>query len=369
MHIPRSWRSALVPLAVGLLLCVWAALAPPAHSAEPLSNQVFLPLVPVRFTGPSPTPLADPRFGIIATGDVTSTLQALGVSWWYDYGQHAPGGPGNGVAQIAVNPTGTCCARVAAATLQAGALAHPGGYWIIGNEPNVPGQDNISPAQYATELSYYASTIKGADPTAQIVGPNALNWDTTCVSGCNPNPFTPGENWVGQLFSAWATQFGGEPSIDVWAMHAYAIDWYNTPMTNANDLASLERDILGFSTYLAGVPAQASKPVWVTELGILWAYPGWNPVSSGCAAAPNCIAPIGAYDSASVASFLDQILTWLTTNSAAYRLQKWFLYINYGQAESYATTYAGISLLTDSTSSATLTQFGQIYRQHAVSGP
>ena len=40
--------------------------------------------------------------------------------------------------------------------------------------------DNCTAAQYATQLSYYATTIKGADPTARIVGPNALNWDYTC---------------------------------------------------------------------------------------------------------------------------------------------------------------------------------------------
>jgi hypothetical protein len=376
MDTPRSWRPALVPLAVGLLLGVWAALAPSAHSAGPPANSVFLPLVDVVSAGPSPTPQADPRFGIIVSGDVTSTLQALGVSWWYDYGQQAPGGPGNGVAQIAVNPTGSCCVRVAAATLQAGALAHPGGYWIIGNEVNVGGQDSVSPSQYATELNYYASTIKGADPTAHIVGPNFLNWNATCLSGCEGNPpgGPLGSTWVPQLLSAWASQYGGEIPIDVWSIHLYAIDWSNTPMDNATDINAVKQDLAGFSNYLAGISSEAGKPIWVTEFGIVWASAGYpNVVQGGCArpfdSQGDCFASTGPYDSSGVAAYINQVVGWFATNGPTYRLERWFLYESFGIPEPYATTYEGISLLTDSTSSATLTQFGQAYRQLATSGP
>jgi hypothetical protein len=303
----------------------------------------------------------DARFGVTISTNVTNTLSMLNLAWWYSYGQTTPTGPSNGVAQISVNPTGTCCTRVSAATLEAGALAHPGAAWIIGNEPNVGGQDNVSPGQYASELHYYISVIKAADPTAQIVGPNVLMWDTTCISGCN---FAVGHTWVDQFRSAWANQYGGEPPLDVWGIHAYAIDWYHTPMDNANDLQTVETDLTSFSTYLGAIPADASKPVWVTEFGIIWAYQGWTIVSSGCANPPGCFAPTGNYDTSGVASYLNSLLPWLERNSTpqTLRIMKWFAYTDYGHAEPYATTYTGIDFLTDDSSTATASQLGQIYQ-------
>ncbi len=307
----------------------------------------------------------DQRFAVIVQGTPDNALNQLGVSWWYSYGQSTPSGPGNGVAQISINPTGQCCVRVPVATLQAGARAHPGAAWIIGNEPNVGGQDSVSPGQYATELQYYVTTIKGADPTAQIVGPNVLNWDSTCVSGCG---FTQGHGWVDQFRSAWATQYGGEPPLDIWGIHTYAIDWYNTPMTNATDIQTIETDLTNFSTYLSNIPADASKPLWLTEYGIIWAYQGWTFVSGGCAVPPypnTCFAPTGNYDTTGVANFVSQVSAWLATNSQASRYKEWYLYISYGSPEPYSTTYTGISLLTGLSGSATLSQFGQEYQQLA----
>jgi len=244
----------------------------------------------------------DPRFGVIADSSASAghTVSVLGLSTWFAFGQNTPSGPGNGVAQIAVNPTGTCCVRVPAATLQAGAQAHPGGYWIIGNEVNVGGQDSLTPSQYATELNYYATTIKGADPTAKIVGPNMLNWSVTCLSGCGGNPpgGPLGSTWVPQLLSAWQSQYGSPIPIDVWGIHLYAVDWYNTPMDNANDIAHVEGDLASFSQYLASVPSEATKPIWVTEFGIVWASSGFpNIVQGGCTkpidSNGDCFAPAG----------------------------------------------------------------------------
>ena len=138
-------------------------------------------------------------------------------------------------------------------------------------------------------------------------------------------------------------------------------------MTNATDISTDESEIASFSTYLAGIPAHANKPIWITEMGILWAYPGWTPVSSGCAAPPNCIAPTGTYDTAGVVTFINQFIPWLTSHSATYRLGKWFVYVSYGTPDPYQTQYGGISLLTDTSPSPALTQPGRTYRR--LAGP
>jgi len=230
---------------------------------------------------------------------------------------------------------------------------------LIGNEPNVPGQDAVSPEAYADELQYYVDTIKGTDPAAKIVGPNILNFDATCT-GCTG--ITSGHAWLAAFRSAWASKYGGDPPIDVWGIHAYTITWDHLPMT---DSATVQTQVATFSDYVGAIPGQQQKPVWLTEFGVIWAYPGYANVATGCAAPPDCIAPTGAYDPTPVTSYLDAMLAWLTGNASRYRLGKWFLYSAYGQPEPYATAYGGISLLAGPSPSADLTPLGQIYQRYA----
>ena len=93
---------------------------------------------------------------------------------------------------------------------------------------------------------------------------------------------------------------------------------------------------------------------------MIWAYPGYDYNAEGK------VVPIGNYDRAGVSTFLDQMLRWLTTNAARYRLEKWFLYTVYGLPEPYTTTYGGISLLAGPGTGAPLTPLGQLYRQYAT---
>ncbi len=299
------------------------------------------------------------QFGIIIGGDVPTALNQLGASWWYAYGNlPSAQSPGSVVAQISLRPTHGDISLVPVATLQAAAQARPGSYWIIGNEPNNPGQDNVTPDQYIADYEYYASAIRGADPTAKLVGPNVLNFDFTCT-GCGG--YESGHAWIDGLRSSWASQFGGEPDFDVWSVHGYAITWDQLPMTNA---VTVEQQVSGLANYLAAIPADAGKPIWLTEFGILWAFDGYTGATTGCADAPNCLAPVGSYDQAAVDAFLTTLLPWLQANSSTYNLQKWFVYIASGQPEPNMTAFGGIALLTSLTTDATLTESGQIYHQY-----
>jgi hypothetical protein len=307
--------------------------------------------------GPAPLASAD-HFGVAAVDDPGRGLSALGSPWISIFGTPTPDIARQRVAQISLRPGHDKIVRVPTATLRAAARNNPGGYWLVGNEPNVPGQDSASPAEFATELKYYADTIKGADPTARIVGPNALNWDFTC-SGCGG--ITSGHAWIDGFRAAWASQYGGEPPIDVWGLHAYTITWDKLPMTDA---ATVEQQIAGFTDYLAAVPEAQRKPVWLTEFGVIWGFPGYAGANSGCAAAPSCIAPTGDYDLAAVSSLFDQLLGWLTANVDRYRLGKWFVYTTYAQPETYATAFGGIALLAGAPPSQTLSPLGQVYRRY-----
>ncbi|HLZ07414.1 MAG TPA: glycosyl hydrolase, partial [Chloroflexota bacterium] len=236
-------------------------------------------------------------------------------------------------------------------------------YWLIGNEPNVDGQDNVSADYYSGELAYYFSTIKGADSTAKIVGPNILNWNQICNNSCDG--FQSGHSWVDGFRAAWAAgHLGAEPPFDVWALHAYQIDWYHLPMT---DPAQQEGDIGAMSAYLGAIPASASKPIWLSEFGVLWAYDGFNYMPNGsCQAGTNCIGPIGPYDQAAVTSWMNSFDGWLAANAATKRMQRWFLYTSFGLPEPYATVYGGVSVVTSINPGAPLSPSGEIYRQQSL---
>jgi hypothetical protein len=252
-------------------------------------------------------------------------------------------------------------------SLVQGAFCHPGSYWLVGNEPNVGGQDGVAASDYATELQYYVSTIKGVDPTAKIVGPNVLNWDNTCTD-CGGG-FTSGHMWVDDFRATWTNTYHQDPPIDVWALHAYSIDWaraYSTPPQPLTDPSGPEADIAGMSDYLAASPGLATKPIWVSEFGVLWAYDGATDAPPNSCAAPPCIGPLGQYDQAAVSTWLRDFGGWLSTNASKYRLQRWFLYTSYGQPEPYASAYGGVSVVTGPQPGAALTESGQIYQQLAL---
>src|SRR5206468_4012106 len=124
----------------------------------------------------------DPRFGVVMTGGldklstskVTAALDALGATSWYTFDGSVGVTPG----QVGLVRPGTDMDRLAAL-----ARAAPGSAWLIGNEPNVPGQDNMDPARYVEFLRRVSTTLREVDPSAILVGPNVLNWDVTCT-GC-----------------------------------------------------------------------------------------------------------------------------------------------------------------------------------------
>jgi hypothetical protein len=361
---PLVWAVVATAI-IGMSAAWWSESSAAGSSA---ASVVYLPHVPAaRLPTSTPTPTAIPtvtptavndHFGVIVSSDLGTVLTETGLTWWYSFGNLTPSGGQGSVAQISIKPNHTTIQRVPAATLTNAARAHPGSAWIIGNEPNVGGQDNVSATDYATELQYYASTIKGVDPTAKIVGPNVLNWDSTCT-GCEG--YLSGSSWVKGSSGTSGLSAVAMSEIDVWSVHTYPITWDHTPMT---DPTLAENDLTSMSGYLSSLSSEAHKPIWDTEFGLLWAYDGITDAPDGsCADGTSCFAPIGAYDQNAVTTWMNQFVGWLTANSSALRIQRWFLYTSFGTPESYATTYAGVSVVQGTAPGSPLTASGQLYRQ------
>jgi hypothetical protein len=222
-----------------------------------------------------------------------------------------------------------------AAGLRQGAIAHPGTTWLISNEPNVANSvpsDTMTPQLYATTLHATAAIIRAADPTALIVGPNVLNWVDTCI-GC-PG-YTTGAAWTQQFYEAYQQQYGVRPPIDRWAIHTYELDWSATPMLDPEfDI----RQFVALRQWLDSKPEERGRPIWNTELGVVWAY------TSYALNAQHQVAPAGRYDEAGLNAWLDRMMTWLTGDGQRMGVERWFFFADISSDDPQLTTYGGMAL-------------------------
>lgn len=90
-------------------------------------------------------------------------------------------------------------------------LANPGALWIIGNEPDVVVQDNVSPERYAElyhDLYFY---IKEKDPTA-----------TVAIGGvAQPTPLR--RAYLDRVLHAYEQNYGSKMPVDIWNVHAFIL--------------------------------------------------------------------------------------------------------------------------------------------------
>lgn len=312
--------------------------------------------------GPATAPAyGDARFGVTLTGD-PQQLATLGTRWFITYSAIAPATMPPGAVfvpyvQLHAN-------QPVPAGLSAEVAAAPGSSWLIGNEPNVTGSPGeLTGDQYARLLHDAAAIIKQTDPTATIVGPNILNFDFTCT-GCPGYP--SGHAWMDDFLAAYQNDYGTLPPIDVWSIHTYPLDFENLPTDNA---VQMEDQISAFRAYLDAVPGLAGAPIWDTEAGAHWGYEGlqWKDDGSGTVKA----FPVGAFRTDLLLGYMQNLLTWMSTNGPALHLDHWFFFVtSMPSPEPWETVYGGINLLDGTGPNASLTPFGQLYQQlAAASGP
>ncbi|MFC1504837.1 hypothetical protein ACFL6D_05420, partial [Spirochaetota bacterium] len=83
-------------------------------------------------------------------------------------------------------------------------LNNPGKTWIIGNEINWPGQDNLTTLQYAKMFKTYYDFIRTYDPTAKFANGAPLGlWEH--ISNYLNNVLTAYQNLYGTV---WTLMFG-----------------------------------------------------------------------------------------------------------------------------------------------------------------
>ncbi len=154
----------------------------------------------------------------------------------------------------------------------------PGRTWLIGNEPDVKWQGNATPADYAQAYHLAYTTIKAADPTAQVA-----------IGGLSQ--ITPLRlAYLDAVWEAYRTRYGEAMPVDVWNMHAFVLrerldDWgVDIPpgidpdlaaelgmvweIEQHDDLTLVEAQIRRMRTWMHEHDQQ-DKPLWITEYGVL----------------------------------------------------------------------------------------------------
>lgn len=345
LHLGQGWATRLVNRLVPALLASGLMLATGTPSAGSTA--------------------VDDRFAVIVGGSTSAfqyQLDTLGTLWWYAWGSNPSPAPGHREAEV-IHTYGTGT-PLDLASLRARAAASPGRAWIIGNEPNVPGQDDIPPASYATLLHDYALALKEGDPGALVVAPNTFNFDVRCgvsdVEGGGCGPFSSGQTWLNDFLQAYQSQYGGMPPIDVWGVHPYYVNWNDLPMTN---FAVPQQQARNFADFVRSLPGQEQKPIWLTEFGVSWGCPTlqWVYVDPDWKA----YCAQGTRDAAGIDLFLTRMGEFVRDEGPGLNIERAFVFSSHASPEPYALVWTGVQLFDQPDASASLTSNGRIWQTFA----
>jgi hypothetical protein len=158
-------------------------------------------------------------------------------------------------------------------TLTALARAHPGLLWLIGNEPDVPWQDNVPAGEYARLYHDAYRAIKAGDPGALVA----------IGSIAEPTPLRL--RYLDDMLAAYQAQFGTPAPVDVWNIHNYMLreergawgvdipagmsDTHGVPYEteDSGNVELFRRQIVAFRRWMAA-RGYRDRPLIVTEFGI-----------------------------------------------------------------------------------------------------
>ncbi len=91
------------------------------------------------------------------------------------------------------------------------ALRYPGRVWIIGNEPDVIWQDDVTPERYAQVYHDFYHALKAMDPQAKVA-----------VGGVSQS--TPLRlEYLDRALRAYESRYGSRMPVDIWTVHGFVL--------------------------------------------------------------------------------------------------------------------------------------------------
>jgi hypothetical protein len=91
------------------------------------------------------------------------------------------------------------------------ARQNPGSLWIVGNEPDVPWQDSVTPTEYATLYREAYTLLKRVDPSCQVA--------IAGVSQATPLRL----QYLDMVLDAYRSTYGESIPVDVWNVHGFVL--------------------------------------------------------------------------------------------------------------------------------------------------
>ena len=247
-----------------------APLIPEGQNPTPSSNP------------PQATPQATPSqariynrsgFGLAASAEPLAWSAQLGTGWYVDWDvqplsrNHEP----NHWQTVRLKPG---CIYPSEEYIRWAARRYSGNVWVIGNEPDVALQDDLTPEEYAQDYHELYSLIKGADRTAAVA--------VAGVAQATPLRL----EYLDRVLLYYKNNYGGLMPVDWWTLHGYVLQekrgsWgvgippglpeeqgqlYTT--ADHGSLAIFISQIVNFRTWMAE-NGYRDAPLALTEFGIL----------------------------------------------------------------------------------------------------
>jgi len=140
---------------------------------------------------------------------------------------------------------------------------NPGKIWIIGNEPDLTGQDGLTIEQYARMYHTYYEFITALDPSARFAN-GAL------AAGYDAGSLATRIAWYESFLDSYQTQFGALPHVDIWNCHSYMAASVLDPDRQCDEFFQPFCEWV----HTARSGAYADAEVWCTEFGVgFWMGP------------------------------------------------------------------------------------------------
>ena len=280
-------RTMIGVVATVLLLATLAVGLMPSRSAGPMyTRQERLGVAFVRR-------VAAPGGGFVHQSLSQYNVAPLGVGWYSDWTYSVtPAQPADTTLEyvplVSVSdgswpPNWT--------NLENAVKANPGSTWLIGNEPECPNQDAVTPEVYAVRYHEAYTQIKGWDATAQI------------AIGAIVQPTPLRFRWLEKAMAAYQQNHGVKMPVDVWNIHVQILQEGSPQNPNAGagvpvgidpvaeglvprqyslpdnaDPEILKTMVLDFRDWMAA-QGERNKPLIISEMGVL--YPSIYLVEGG----------------------------------------------------------------------------------------
>jgi len=256
----------LVPTATAAQGAAAAARPTAATPASPQAEGTTIPQEPA----------GRERFGAgVALAPITDyPVEQLGIGWYLNWGVRLSPAQPDGAdfwQMVRVSEEGFV---PDAETIRAAAIANPGSFWLIGNEPDVRWQDNTTPEHYAVQYHDLYGILKSADATCQVV-----------IGGVSqPTPLRLA--YLDRVLSSYETRYGEPMPVDVWNVHNFILreernSWgVGIPpgmdaeagtlyeIEDHDDMTIFGEQLVAFRRWMSE-HGQRDKPLVISEYGIL----------------------------------------------------------------------------------------------------